>query len=917
MKPVIQIAALLLSIACFQLSAVGSETVELQAGWRMAQAKATDTGELISRADYDDSAWYRIAKMPSTVLQTLEDNGVYPNLYLGMNLAFVPHDLFRHEWWYRTRFPVPSTGSVHWLVFKGINYRAEIWLNGKLVADGEQIVGMYNQFELNVTNWIKPGPGNVLAVKITPEQRLQDIDGVVELADSWHDWINWQYLGVESPKSNDGHFSFLPDRNAGIWKQVYLRSTGAVVLDDPYVSTDLPLPKLSPASLAVYCNVKNATAAVVNGTLYGKISRPGRPSFEFHQAVTLSPDEKREVLFSPQQYPQLVLKEPDLWWPYIWGTPNLYQLKLEFKIDGTASDTRSIHFGIRKITQYRDSDNQFPDVGPGGNFYLRVNGRDYLVRGAVYTPDLLYRYDEEREQAILRYVKDMGLNMLRWESKISSESVVELADQEGIPLMFGWMCCNQWEKWEQWDEEDQRVARESLRAQIQMLRSHPSVFLWANGSDGLPPEDVRRDYNRIVKDELHWQNAVVNTVSEINKDKNGETLWDGVHMMGPYSWRPPNYWFNPGYAAARGSCAEQGDNEHIPPYESLKKFIPQDKLWPINEYWYFHAGAIVGNNRLSTIRKAIDERYGPSQSAEEFAAKAQMAHYENTRAQFESFAARDWANHKMTLYWMLNNHWPSFFGHLFDYYLKPGGAYFGAKKALRPVSLVYDYYAGNRKEAKISVVNRTFTDQSGLRASVKFYNLDGTIQYSSEARHVHVGASSASQVLSVPRIQGLSPVFFVRCQLSSSSGVLLADNVYWQSTTEDDAGDPSKDADHKFDYQPEQWANFTALNALPAADVDISARLRPSVAGETNAAISIDNCSDKIAFFMRVELTKGRDGDEILPITYEDNYFTLFPRESVTIQAQYKSSSADGKPVFVRLEGRNVTRKTAVVTESN
>jgi len=911
MKPATRIAAFLFCALCSPAFALGSDTVELQTGWRMAPAKDAG-GEVISQRGYDVSAWYRIAKMPSTVLQTLEDNGVYPNLYVGMNFASVPHDLYKQQWWYRTTFSVPAKGSLHWLVFKGINYRAEIWLNGKMVAGDKQIVGMYNQFELNVTKWIKPGSANVLAAKVTPEQRLQDIEGVVELADSWHDWINWQYLGVESPKSNDGHFSFVPDRNAGIWKQVYLRSTGPVVLDNPYVASDLPLPELSPASLSVYCDLKNGTGAAVEGTLYGEISRPGRPAIEFHQAITLSPDETREIVFDPKSYPQLVVKQPDLWWPYTWGTPNLYRLKLEFRVDGTVSDQRSIHFGIRKITQLRDSDNQFPDIGPGGNFYLQVNGRDYLIRGAVYTPDLLYRYDPEREQAILHYVKDLGLNLLRWESKISSESVVEMADREGIPLMFGWMCCNQWEKWDQWNDEDQTVARDSLRAQLRMLRSHPSVFIWANGSDGLPPEDVRRDYNRIAKDDLRWQNAVVNTVSEFNKDKNGNTVWDGIHMQGPYSWRPPNYWFNPKYGPPRGSCAEQGDNEHIPPYESLKKFIPADRLWPINEYWYFHAGAIAGNNRLSTIRKAIDERYGPAQSAEEFAAKAQMAHYENTRAQFESFAS-NWANHKMTLYWMLNNHWPSFFGHLFDYYLKPGGAYFGAKKALRPLSVVYDYYAGDKTEAKITVVNQTPADQRGLRASVKFYNLDGTVKYSSEAKDVQVAASSAMKVLTVPRVQGLSSVFFVRCQLSNSSGSLLADNVYWQSTTEDETGDPAQDSD-KFVFQPAQWGNFTALNTLPTADVDASARLHPGAGGETNATIRINNRSDKIAFFMRVELTKGKDGNEILPITYDDNYVTLFPRESVTIQARYRSARTQGQLVFLRLEGRNVAPEIAAVT---
>ena len=192
------------------------------------------------------------------------------------------------------------------------------------------------------------------------------------------------------------------------------------------------------------------------------------------------------------------------------------------------------------------------------------------------------------------------MNMLRWESKISSEHIIELADEQGIPLMFGWMCCNQWEKWDQWNEEDHRVAPESLRSQILMLRPHPSVFIWANGSDGRPPDPVRHEYHEVLS-ELHWQNTMVDTVSSFAKDAEGERLWDGINMEGPYSWRPPTYWFSGKYVASRGSSAEQGDNEHIPTLESLKKFIPAEKLWPINDTWYLHAGAgTAGSSTLTT-----------------------------------------------------------------------------------------------------------------------------------------------------------------------------------------------------------------------------------------------------------------------------------------------------------------------------
>ncbi len=599
----------------------------------------------------------------------------------------------------------------------------------------------------------------------------------------------------------------------------------------------------------------------------------------------------------------LVVENPDLWWPYTMGTPNLYNLRLEFLEKDQLSDATQIRFGIRSITQHRDQDAEFPDLGKGGNFYLQVNGRDFLVRGAVYTPDLLYRYDPDREAAVLRYVKDLGLNMLRWESKISSEHIVELADEQGIPLMFGWMCCNQWEKWGQWDEEDHRVAAESLRSQILMLRPHASVWIWANGSDGLPPKSMLTVYHGVLS-ELHWQNATVDTVSSFAKDDRGERLWDGIHMAGPYSWRPPTYWFSGRYEPSRGSCAEQGDNEHIPPYESLKKFIPSDKLWPINDTWYFHAGAIQGNNSLSNVQRAVDRRYGPSNNAEEFARKAQLAHYEATRAQFEAFAANGWANHKMTIYWMLNSHWPSFFGNIFDYYLRPGGAYYGAKKGLRPLSVVFDSYAtGDHNQAKVTVVNQTPTEHQGLHVRVRVYNLQGKVLDDREAAKIHVASGGEVQAMTLPRYPHDSPVFFVRCQLFNKSGEVLAENIYWQSQKDDDLGDRKNDG--AFALQQESWADMTALNSMPQAPLDLSAK-QTSAGGANRITIRLHNATEYVAFFERAEITSEQDGDEILPIEYDDNYVTVFPGETAEIHGVV--SQSDKTPAWVRVEGYNTPR---------
>jgi exo-1,4-beta-D-glucosaminidase len=886
--------------------------IELAQGWRLVSSdQVTGDDAAVSSPTFDVSHWYEVQHMPATVLEILQEDGVHNDLYYGMNLV-TPGDLWKKDWWYRTTFTAPAGREIYSLIFKGINYRADIWLNGQLIADKSQAVGMYNKFEFDVSKVIQPGKDNILAVKITPEREIPRIvprdpiwvEGSVELGDTWLDWLNWKYIGVHDPGTGYG-FSFPPDRNAGVWKRVYLSTTGPVSIRNPYVATDLPLPVTTPASLTVYCDLTNHSSQPVSGVLTGEITREGKPTIRFEQPVSLFRDEVKEVSFSPDTFPELLVRDPDLWWPYRWGSPNLYHLQLQFKVKDDVSDAQGINFGIRKITQHRDNDTSFPEIGTGGNFYLQVNGRDYLIRGAAYTPDVLFKNDPKRDAAIMLYSKDLGLNMLRWELKIADDTMIDRADQEGMPVMLGWMCCGQWERWNLWSAEDQWVARASLRARIRELRSHPSVVLWANGSDGLPPDPLLNDYHSILR-ELHWQNAVLDTVSHVNR------TWNGIHMAGPYVWHPPSYWFSEKYGPARGSSAEEGDNEVIPPLESLKKFIPADKLWPINETWYFHAGANEGNATLENAKKVMDARYGPSSSAEEFSKKAQLAAYEDSRAKYEAYATH-WSNRKMTINWMLNNHWPSFFGHLFDYYLKQGGGYFGAKKGLQPVSVVWDYYAtGDRSQAHVYAVNQQSRPLTNVSVTVRVYSLDGMQKHLVEAKNLNVPASSSVDALQVARVPGLGPVYLVRCQMTDGADRVLGENVYWESATGDDVGPASHDV--QFQVKWARLADMTALNTMPSARVAVAGTFE-DLNGETHAHIKISNNSKHVAFFLRAEMSADGGGTEVLPIRYDDNYITVFPNESRTIEAMVDTSLLAGHKPVVKLSGYDVVSQVVPLIE--
>ncbi|MDT5072701.1 MAG: exo,4-beta-D-glucosaminidase, partial [Mycobacterium sp.] len=366
-----------------------------------------------------------------------------------------------------------------------------------------------------------------------------------------------------------------------------------------------------------------------------------------------------------------------------------------------------------------------------------------------------------------------------------------------------------------------------------------------------------------------------------------------------------------------GASAEQGDNEHIPPFASLQQFIPPDKLWPINDYWYFHAGSNPDNAALTGIQLAINRRYGPSGSAYEFARKAQLAHYESTRAQFESYAALGWAGHKMTIYWMLNNHWPSFFGNIFDYYLRPGGAYYGAKAGLRPLSAVFDSYAtDDHSRANVTLVNQTPADAKDLRVRVRVYDLQGRLRDDQMSARLDVASGGTAQAMTLPREARDSRVFFVRCEVLDASGRVVDENVYWQSQRNDNVGDPN--GDFAFELHQDSFADMTPLNSMTKVPLDVTAkRSEPDEDGQDGQSggqdrqavtISLRNPTKQIAFFERTEVTSTQDGDEILPIEYDDNYVTVFPGETVDVRASVpRRSSNSGSADWVRVTGYNTS----------
>jgi exo-1,4-beta-D-glucosaminidase len=867
---------MVLAFAPCLFSASHSDTPKqwLKEGWRIqSSAKTQASGEQIASLGFDAGSWYP-ATIPSTVLAALVENKVYPDPYFGKNLRSIPgtsyhigqnfsnlpmpdDSPFRVSWWYRTEFSLSKNlrGRKIWLNFEGINFRANVWLNGKPIADSKKVAGSWRLFELEVTENVKAGETNTLAVEVFPPTPN-------DLAITFVDW---------NP---------LPaDKGMGLWRGVYVTSSGPVAIRYPAVVTHFASSDLKAAKLTVYSELHNALAKPVKGTLKGEIE--GK---KFSQEVSLAAGETKEVEFSPEKFEGLKFENPRVWWPAPLGGQPLYTLKLQFDSGGRISDQQNVVFGIREATSELDA---------AQHRVFMINGKKILVRGAGGTFDMLLRADPARQDAEIRYVKDMNLNAIRLEGKLEDEHFLEECDRQGILVLAGWCCCDHWERWGKWDDEDFVVSAESLKDQIRRLRSHACLFDWMNGSDNPPPPKVEEVYIKILKD-YHWPNSYHSSATAKPTTVSGPT---GVKMSGPYEYVAPSYWLQDSKdGGAYGFNTETSPGPAIPPVRSLKQFLPEGSLWPINDDWSFHAGG----GQFKTVQvftNALNGRYGAANSLDDYERKAQAMTYEGERAMFEAYARNKYTSTGV-IQWMLNNAWPSVIWHLYDYYLRPAGGYFGSKKACEPLHIQYSY-----DDQSVVVVNSFYEAHHGLKATAKIYNLDLQEKFS---KTVDAGAppDSSTRVLTLPAVEGLSKTYFLQLTLEDSAGKRVSSNLYWLSTQPDVS---DWDKSNWYVTPIKTYADLTGLEKLPPVKVNVSSRSQHQ--GDNDVThVTVENPTSNLAFMAHLMLTKGQGGDEVLPILWEDNYFTLFPGEKRDVAARYSVESLGGAAPVVAVDGWNVTQ---------
>ncbi|MEU6666762.1 sugar-binding domain-containing protein [Streptomyces sp. NPDC046727] len=837
-------------------------------------AKVSDSATAVSSPGYPAKGWYP-AGPRSTVLAALLANGVYADPFHSTNQQKIPRADFQVPWWYRSDFTVEDTGQRTFLDFSGVVSAADVYVNGRQVAPASDVAGAYTHHELDITSLVRSGT-NTVAFRVQPN------DPDKHLTMGWLDWLQ--------PPA---------DRNMGLVRDVLVRRGGAVALRDAHVVTELSVPSLVTAELTVKAQARNDTGTAVTAKVGGSIG-----GTEFARTVSLAAHETKTVTFSPADVPGLHLTEPRVWWPAGMGGQPLYDLDLTATVDGEVSDTAHQTFGIRDVQAPLNSD--------GARQYW-INGRKLLVRGGGWSPDEFLRWDRGYVEDRLKYAVDLGLNTLRLEGHLEPDEFFDLADRHGVLTLPGWECCDKWEgesnpdgHGEKWSDSDHSVARASMAAEAARLRAHPSVLSFLIGSDAAPGATVEKGYLDALK-AADWPVPVVPAASEASSPQLGAS---GMKMTGPYDWVPPAYWYAKREGGATGFNSETSAGPSIPTLDTLRRMMTPaelDTLWKNPGARQYHRSPSTVFGTLKIYDNALTGRYGAPTSLTDYVRKAQLAQYENVRAQFEAYGRNATDTDRPAtgvIHWMFNSGWTSLHWQLTDRYLDQNGAYFGAKKANEPLHIQYSY--DNRS---VVVVNNRRAAAQGLTAQATLFDTDGTQRYDRTVTDVAVNGDGAQGTpLTLPSsVSGLSRTHLLRLVLTDADGKEVSRNVYWLSTRPD-----------TLDWSGTTWyytpttsyADLTGLTSMAQAPVSATATTGSSDGTSTTTVTLRHTGSGKTpALLTDVHLVDAQ-GKPVLPVRWSDNQVSLWPGESTTLTATYRTADLHGSAPHLRISGWNTPEGT-------
>ncbi len=897
-------------------------------GWRV-QSSALDSssGEQISTPGFDATRWLSVrpddAGAPGTELTALLQNGECPDVFFGEHLREcfgymsrigpVTVARFAVPWWWRTDFDVGARAPAHAsLIVSGVVGAAGLWLNGHRLASTGSIQGAYARYVFALGGLLRAGT-NSLAVEVAPNDPLR----MLTLDD-----VDWN----EIP----------PDNNTGIQFPIQLHSSGTVSLSGLHVLQS-DSPTLSTAALTLRGEVANETDTPLDATVAAVLRPPagaGEP-VAVQQLVQLAPRERRTVSFEPSAYPALELAHPAVWWPYGMGSQPLYGVRMTASSTDGIPDSEAQMLGIRTISTELVGRSK---LAPQGVRVFLVNGRPIVIRGGGWAEDLFLRYSEADTAAQAALIHNLGLNTIRTEGKEMPQDFYEQMDRAGILIDAGYQCCDAWQpEGTSVPKHELNVMELSSRTIGEALRDHPSVlaFGWSDN----PPTPAQERVSLKGFAEADFPDPLISSAEY----RSSRVLGPSGEKEGPYDWVPPAYWYDRGHylpsdptrtdaGGAWGFDSEASAGDTVPTLDSIGRFMSsgeQEALWRQPEYHQFHAnyetelpspengGYAFGT--LYNLDRAITGRYGAPESLASYVEEAQAQNYETQRAEFEAYI--DHADSTPTpstgvIYWMLNKGMPTLLWDLYNEEYDQAGSYFGAQEANRPVHALLAYDTNT-----VTLDNLTGATQSGLALTARVYSLDGTVLDEQSASNVTLTPGQVLGDVIAPRLPAPTPAgapghtYFVQLLLARA-GEVIDRNTYWLSTRPDQIDWP-RTAGLTYAAM-RSYADLSELRALPGVPVAVTASTHEEpggAAGETAVtSVKIENPSGSPgpAFLVRADIRRGRDGvrsaadNEVLPVLWSQNDVTLWPGESVTLTAEYSSSSLRGQEAVVSVGGWNV-----------
>jgi hypothetical protein len=822
--------------------------VELTAGWQLQDsAKVPEAGAAVSTKSYQTTGWIA-ATVPGTVLTSMVNDRIYPEPLYGENNreTKIPESLNKTSYWYRSTIAVPKEYAHRqvWVHFDGANFSSEVWVNGTQVGT---IQGAFIRGRFDITKLVKPGETAVLAVKVSPQPHpgiphehtianglgknggITAIDGPTFLST-----IGWDWLPA------------IRDRDTGLWQKVWLSASGPVLVEDPLVITDLPLPSIATADVTVKATLENTSDKAQTGALEGSFG-----DVQFSQKVTLPAKTTQTITLDPKTTTALHLTNPKLWWPNGYGPQNLYTLHLHFAEHGADSDLKDTTFGIRKIT-----------YGGMDALTISVNGVKVFIRGGDWGLDEgLKRIPRARLDAQIHMHALANLNMIRnWVGQSTGDDFYELCDKYGILI---------WDEFFQPNPSDGPnpdnlpIYLANVHDKILRFRNHPSIALWCARNEGYPPPEIDSALEKMIPE-----------LDPARLYQPSSTAGRGVVSHGPYYWREPEAFYvqDAPFKTETGSVS-------VPTLESIHGMMPQQDWEVINDDWAEHDLA-KGAQHGDTYPYVLAGRYGRIANLADFVRKAQMMNYEAFRAMYEGRNAKLFAPDTGILTWMSDPAQPSFVWQLYHYDLEPNSSLFAVKSASELVHIQM-----NEADGTLQVINNLPRPIAGDTAHVTVVTLWGgpVIQ-----RDIPVNGppDTAIDLGPVPLPKELSPLYFVKLDLRDAQGQIVSRNLYWKPN-------------------PAQGNDLTPLDFLPTVKLD-GTITRYDANGRLGLEVTLKNPGRALALMAHLQLRRKSTGDRVLPVFYSDNYVWLAPGESRTITIDAALDDLKGDMPLVVLDGWNV-----------